>query len=156
MPDDLLNIQNTPIIAPATDLDYFLHTKWKKTGFVDTVCISPFSLPLVFLQSLAKAFRAPFSHTRVVRGEKSGRGMLLCTSEEVSLALILKEMAGHPNCPLSRLRRASVDPPCPLPATSHAVHTSLLTLQSARLALVLGFSLPTAGMVIKSSIIIYF
>lgn len=68
-----LNIQNTPTTTPAMGLDYFLHTKWKKTGFAVTVCISPFSLPWVFLQR-----QSPFSHTQMVRGQESGWGMLLC------------------------------------------------------------------------------
>lgn len=45
MPDDLLNTQNTPIIALATALDFFLHMKWKKNTRLVIDHISPFSFP---------------------------------------------------------------------------------------------------------------
>lgn len=54
MPDDLLNMQNTPIIAPATALDHFLHMKWKKTRLVVIDHISPFPFPWIFLQRLTE------------------------------------------------------------------------------------------------------
>lgn len=71
MPDDLLNIQNTPIRAPATDLDYFLHTKWKQTGYGITYAFLHFPCPESFFKAL-QSLQGPFSHTQVVRGEELG------------------------------------------------------------------------------------
>lgn len=71
-----LNIQNTPITAPATALDYFLHTKWEETGFV-TVCASPSSLPWLFLHRLTKPLLPHPASEEASLGEG-------CNSEEAS------------------------------------------------------------------------
>lgn len=123
-----LNIQNTPITAPATALDYFLHTKWKKTGLV-TVCASPFSLPWLFLHGLTKPLLPHPTSEEASLGEG-------CNSEEASHLDIQAT-------PLPWLLGASVHPSCSLLPSSHTTHTSLLTQPSARLALIFGFSFPT-------------